>query len=255
MGPWHGALEPINTQTPKNPRLRAGRCTARPPGTRGGCTGAKCSSLRHAAAFPAALARERGSWPRGGARPGPTGSQPTPVRRAGACPASQVWPFASGLPLLPAWMRPGGGSGRRSAASRLGWGRPQHPQLHPPLGFWVSARGQTPREAVVCGTPNVLGDEGRSPSRAQRFAPASLGGRRQKWVQTPGVWVLPPPEPTPLPTKSQTQPPTASGLPALSPGWAARGKGAATAPSRVERRAGVPALELLQPFLPQPGKP
>lgn len=219
--------------------------------------GAKRSSLRHAAAFPAALARERGSWPRGGARPGPTGSQPTPVRRAGARPASQVWPFASGLLLLPAWMRPGGGSGRRSAASRLGWGRPQHPQLHPPaLGFWVSARGQTPQEAVGCGTPNsVLGDERRSPSRHSASPQPAWGDQRQKWVQTPGVWVPPPPEPTPLPTKSQTQPPTARGLPALSPGWAARGNGAATAPSGAERRAGVLALELLQPFLPQPGKP
>lgn len=33
-----------------------------------------------------------------GNQPGPTGSQPTPVRRTRAHPASQVWPFASGLP-------------------------------------------------------------------------------------------------------------------------------------------------------------
>lgn len=32
------------------------------------------------------------------AQPGPTGSQPTPVRSARAHPAAQVWPFASGLP-------------------------------------------------------------------------------------------------------------------------------------------------------------
>lgn len=113
-----------------------------------------------------------------GNQPGPTGSQPTPVRRRRAHPASQVWPFASGLP-------PGESTGASLdaatfAGERRGTGAAG--QQHPAREVCVraAARGRLQSLLVWTGL-----------SAAALFCASSPSEGVPRFFISAGVWVKP----------------------------------------------------------------